>query len=241
MADILSRILSTKRQEIQKLRERRGFRAALLAREPAIIAEVKKKSPSKGDLSGGFFDPVLIAQSYSDGGAAAISVLTDAEYFGGCLDDLRDVRAAVDLPVLRKDFLIDELQIAEAAVAGADAILLIAAVLDVPRLTALRQFADSFGMDVLVEAHNGEELTKAIDCGANLIGINNRNLTTFEESLDVSLNLVNRIPPEVVKVSESAIRTRADTDALRKAGFQAFLIGETFMRNPEALAEMASK
>lgn len=241
MADILSRILTTKRQEIERLRERRGFRASILGRKPAIIAEVKQKSPSKGRLAGDVFDPVLIAQSYESNGAAAISVLTDVEYFGGSLDDLRDVREAVDLPLLRKDFIIDEIQVAESAVAGADAILLIAAALNVERLRVLREMAESFGMDVLVEAHDGEELKQAIDSGASIVGVNNRSLKTFEESLDVSLRLADSIPPDVVKVSESAIRSGEDIARLTAAGYQAFLIGEQFMRRPETLLVMVSR
>ncbi len=240
MADILSRILATKRTEIETLRERRGFLAALAARRPAIIAEIKRKSPSKGRLAGENFDPVAQARRYAETGVAAISVLTDREYFGGSLDDLRQVRSAVRVPVLRKDFLIDEIQVAEAAVAGADAILLIAAALDTSRLRTLRILAESFGMDVLVEAHDREELHHAIDSGASIIGINNRSLRTFEESLDTSLSLADEIPSGVLKVSESAIRSRSDIETLMAAGFQAFLIGEQFMRQPETLAGIAS-
>jgi len=169
-----------------------------------------------------------------------VSVLTDAEYFGGSLDDLKQVRAAVGLPILRKDFLIDEIQVAEAAIAGADAILLIAAALDMPRLRALREMAESFGMDVLVEAHDAEELEKASESGASIIGINNRSLKTFEESLDISLRLAESFPADVVKVSESAIRSRADVERLLAAGYRAFLIGEQFMRQPESVMEIAS-
>lgn len=240
MADILSRILNTKRQEIQRLRERRGFRASLLGRSPAIIAEVKQKSPSKGRLAGDVFDPVAIAKRYEASGAAAVSVLTDAEYFGGSLDDLKAVRAAISLPVLRKDFIIDEIQVAEAAVAGADAILLIAAALDAAHLKSLRELAEALGMDVLVEAHDGEELQKAAESGASIIGINNRSLKTFEESLEISLQLADSFPAGVVRVSESAIRSRTDIQRLTAAGYHAFLIGEQFMREPATLLEMAS-
>jgi indole-3-glycerol phosphate synthase len=204
-SDILGRILDTKRSEIERLRERRPFAVALRGRFPAIIAEVKRKSPSKGLLAASF-DPVSIGQNYEERGAAAISVLTDREYFGGTLSDLMAVRTAVSIPVLRKDFILDEAQIAEAFTAGADAILLIAAALDRSRLAALRVFAEALGLDVLVEVHDARELDEALAAGASIVGVNNRNLQTFEESLDVSLQLAERIPPQVLRVSESAIR-----------------------------------
>jgi len=240
MADILSRILRTKQSEVAELRARRGFRRALEARSPAIIAEVKHRSPSKGVFSTGPFDPARIAKAYAGGGASAISVLTDREYFGGSLDHLRAVREAVDVPVLRKDFVIDEIQIAEAAVSGADAILLIAAALETRRLRELREFAESFALDVLVEAHNEGELAKAVEGGATILGVNNRDLATFDESLEVSLRLADKIPAGVLRISESAIRSRADIERLRAAGYRAFLVGETLMRSPDALAEMAA-
>jgi indole-3-glycerol phosphate synthase len=238
-ADILDRILESKRTEIESLRHRRGFARALRARRPAIISEVKRRSPSKGLLAA-TFDPVAIAQRYEDSGCAAISVLTDREYFGGSLNDLMAVHAAVSVPLLRKDFVLDESQIAEGFAAGADAILLIAAALDVLRLRQLREFAETLGLDVLVEAHDGEELLRALDSGASIVGVNNRSLRTFEESLDVSLDLADRIPAHVLKVSESAIRSRRDIDRLTAAGYQAFLVGETLMRSPELLAEMTA-
>ncbi|MDX2178864.1 MAG: indole-3-glycerol phosphate synthase TrpC [Bryobacteraceae bacterium] len=240
MADILSRILRTKQSEVAELRARRGFRRALESRLPAIIAEVKHRSPSKGVFSNAPFDPVRIAESYAANGASAISVLTDREYFGGSLDHLRLVRQAVGVPVLRKDFVIDEIQIAEAAVNGADAILLIAAALEVGRMRALREFAESFDLDVLVEAHNEEELSKALDGGASIVGVNNRDLATFAESLDVSLRLAEKIPANVLAVSESAIRSRADIERLRASGYRAFLVGESLMRQPGLLSEMAA-
>ncbi len=239
-SDILGRILETKRREISLLRQRRSFVAALQGREPAIIAEVKRMSPSKGLLAP-TFDPVAIAQHYEEQGAAAISVLTDRDYFGGDLGDLMAVRTAVSLPVLRKDFLIDESQIAQAFVAGADAILLIVAALPPERLAALRLFAETLGLDVLVEVHDADELTIALETGATLVGVNNRNLQTFAESLDVSLSLAARIPASVLKVSESAIRSRRDVERLAAAGYRAFLIGETLMRSPELLAEFTCR
>jgi len=153
---------------------------------------------------------------------------------------LKAVRAAISVPVLRKDFIIDEIQVAEAAIAGADAILLIAAALDVAHLKTLRELAEALGMDVLVEAHDGEELKKAAESGASIIGVNNRSLKTFEESLEISLQLADSFPAGVVRVSESSIRSRADIQRLTAAGYHGFLIGEQFMREPTTLLEMAS-
>jgi indole-3-glycerol phosphate synthase len=233
--DILSRIVETKRLEVNELRAaRRSFRHALAAR-PAIIAEVKKASPSRGLLAPSF-DPASIAATYERGGAAALSVLTDAPFFQGSLADLAAARAATRLPVLRKDFLLEETQIAEAFAAGSDAILLIAAILDSAALRRLREFAEALGLDVLVEAHNEAELDAAIESGATLLGVNNRDLHTFEVSLATSLRLARRMPRGALAVSESGIQTRADVERLLDAGYSAFLVGEHLMKSPDPAA-----
>jgi indole-3-glycerol phosphate synthase len=230
--DILSRIVETKRLELQRLRDsRRGFRQAISAR-CAIIAEVKKASPSRGVLASEF-DPAAIARTYERGGAAALSVLTDAEYFQGSLEDLAAARGATGLPVLRKDFVLGEAQIAEAFSAGADAILLIAAILDAATLRRLREFAETLGLDVLVEAHNEAEFDAAVESGATLVGVNNRDLHTFEVSIETSLRLARRIPSGTIAVSESGIRTRDDIQRLLDAGYSAFLVGEHLMKSPD--------
>ncbi len=231
--DILTRILDTKREEVHQLRSpRRSFRNALLAQKPAIIAEIKKASPSKGIFTSSF-DPASIARSYESGGASALSILTDQQYFQGSLNDLRTARAATSLPVIRKDFIIDESQIAEAFSAEADAILLIAAAMDTHRLRNLREFAESLGLDVLVESHNEEELRSTIDSGATIIGINNRNLHTFEVTLETSIRLAEMIPADAVKVSESGIHRHADIEKLMEFGYTVFLVGERLMTTPD--------
>lgn len=231
--DILTRILDTKREEVQSLRNpRRGFRKNLEASSPAIIAEIKKASPSKGIFTE-IFDPATIAQAYEKGGASALSVLTDQQYFQGSLKDLQAARAATSLPVIRKDFIIDETQIAEAFSAGADAILLIAAALDTQKLRILREFAESLELDVLVESHNEEELRKTLDSGATIIGINNRNLSTFEVTLDTSIRLAEMIPASALKVSESGIHSAADIQKLMEYGYTVFLVGERLMTTPD--------
>ena len=244
--DILARILEYKRAELaasiidreelealddENRRNRRDFRAALLSRSPAVIAEIKRASPSKGVLATSGFDPAEIARSYEAGGAAALSVLTDEKFFQGSLDDLDIARGAVGLPVLRKDFTIDEYHIAEAAARCADAILLIATILPVVRLRKLREYAGRLGLTVLVEVHDEAELEAAIESGAQMIGVNNRNLRTFEVTIETSLRLAARIPSGVVRVSESGIRSSEDIRRLRDAGFQAFLVGEQLMRS----------
>ncbi|HWF45845.1 MAG TPA: indole-3-glycerol phosphate synthase TrpC [Bryobacteraceae bacterium] len=221
----------------EKRRDRRDFTGALSARQPAIIAEIKKASPSKGLLQPDFH-PRLIAGAYARGGAACLSVLTDREYFQGSLVDLETARAAVNLPVLRKDFTIDRLQIFEAAAHGADAILLIAAILEAQTLRDFRELAEQFGMAALVEVHDEYELESAIDSGANVIGVNNRNLGTFEVTLETSLRLSERMPGEALLVSESGIRTRNDIDLLRGAGYHAFLVGESLMRAADPAAAL---
>ena len=220
------------RQAKEKALPRRDFRAALLARTPAIIAEIKKASPSKGLLVNEF-DPPSIARDYESGGAAALSVLTDEKFFQGSLADLSAVRAATALPVLRKDFILDESQIAEAAAHGADAILLIAAVLPARSLRQLREYAGEFQMAALVEVHDERELEIALASNAAIIGVNNRNLGTFEVTLDTSLRLAEMIPAGVVKVSESGIASAADIRRLAAAGFDAFLVGERLMKAPD--------
>jgi indole-3-glycerol phosphate synthase len=245
--DILARIVDTKRSELTRLAgsradlERRAahrapardFRSALLANQPAVIAEIKKASPSKGVFLQNY-DPASIAQTYRDGGAACLSVLTDRDYFQGGLADLNAAREAVSLPVLRKDFTVDELHVIEAAAHNADAILLIAAILTESEMRRFRELAADFGMAALVEVHDGEELKAAIGSGATIIGVNNRNLHSFEVSLQTSLELADRIPGTAVKVTESGIHSRSDVAALQSAGYQAFLVGEHLMKSGDA-------
>lgn len=245
MNDILEQIVARKRERLEEAK-RRLPQEQLLAELPTvigggrlvsalrrnainIIAEIKRRSPSKGVIRENF-DPVKIARNYSDNGAAAISCLTEEDFFDGSLDHLRRVREIAPLPLLRKDFIFDEYQIYEAASAGADAVLLIAAMLDGPRLDDLLQTAYSLGLDALVEIHDREELEKALCHDVRLLGINNRNLRTFETTLDTSLRLAADLPKEITLVSESGIRTRTDIERLRDAGFHAFLIGEELMR-----------
>jgi indole-3-glycerol phosphate synthase len=246
---ILGRIVAKKREELardlpldrweraaaNRVSGRRDFRAALAARTPAIIAEVKRASPSKGVLSHDF-DPARIASAYERGGASAVSVLTDASFFQGSLGDLETARGAIGLPVLRKDFTIAEAQIVEAAAHGADAILLIAAILTERELRDFREAAARLGMAALVEAHNRAELDAAIGSGAEIIGVNNRDLTTFEVTLDTSVELARHMPPGVLLVSESGIHGPDDIARLRAAGYTAFLVGEHLMKSgdPEA-------
>lgn len=212
------------------------FRQSLLRQGINIIAEFKRRSPSKGVIRADA-DLKQIVSSYEAGGAAAISVLTEEDYFSGSLDDLRAVKQLVDLPVLRKDFVFDEYQVYESAAAGADAVLLIVAALDDEKLASLRRLVeDDLGMDALVEVHTREEMKRALACGANLIGVNNRNLHTFEVSLDTSESLAIEARAETVLVSESGLKTAADIARLIEVGYQGFLIGESLMRseNPEA-------
>ena len=220
-----------------RLPARRDFRAALAARAPAIIAEIKKASPSKGVLSHDF-DPPRIARAYESGGAAALSVLTDETFFQGSLADLQAARAAVSLPVLRKDFTIDPSQILEAAAHGADAILLIAAILSARQIRDFREIAARYRLSALVEVHNRRELDAAIEAGADLIGVNNRNLSTFEVTLDTSLALAEHMPPGALLVSESGIHDAADIVRLRAAGYHAFLVGEHLMKSGDPAAAL---
>ena len=241
---ILDTIAARKREEIAALKRSgirppeavqppRGFKRALLAAPGvAIIAEAKKASPSKGVIRADF-DPCAIARNYRDGGAQALSVLTDVDFFQGSIDYIPLVRSAVELPVLRKDFILDPIQIEEAAVFGADAILLIAALLDESQLRDFRQQAEEHGMDVLTEVHDEEELEKTLAAGATLIGINNRNLKDFSMSLETTFRLKRLIPAAIPVVSESGISSRADMLRLKEAGVRAALIGESLMRSAE--------
>jgi indole-3-glycerol phosphate synthase len=227
----------------------RGWAAALRSQAengPAIIAEIKKASPSRGVIRAAF-DPAWLARRYRAGGAAALSVLTDEPYFQGSLRNLEMASSAAPLACLRKDFIVDEYQIVEARAHRADAILLIAAALDNSELRRLAAAARSLALDVLVEVHTAEELDGVLDAlgetGADAIGVNNRDLKTFEVSAETSMALVGRIPASVVRVTESGISTRDHIAQLRKAGFDAFLIGESLMRQPDpgaALAELLS-
>ncbi|MBB6635378.1 indole-3-glycerol phosphate synthase TrpC [Cohnella thailandensis] len=249
----LDRIVATKKIEVERLKETlviadaertisampecRGFEQALKdgnrRRPVGLIAEVKKASPSKG-LIRPDFDPVALAQAYEAAGTDCISVLTDKDYFQGSNEYLTAIRAAVDVPLLRKDFTVDESQIYEARLIGADAILLIAAILSKQQLSGYHDLARSLGLDVLVEVHNREELDTVLDIGkATLIGVNNRNLHTFETDLKVTEELISLLPAGVTTVSESAISTPADIDFVRRAGAQAVLVGEQFMRQKD--------
>jgi indole-3-glycerol phosphate synthase len=207
----------------------RSLRSALATSGgPNVIAECKRRSPSKGILRADY-DPVSIARAYALNGAAAISVLTEPTFFDGSLDHLRAVRAAVDLPLLRKDFMVSDYQLLEAKAAGADAVLLIVAALGPAELKGLHERATGLGLDVLVEVHDAEELAMALDAGASLVGVNNRNLRTLEVNPAVSHLLIAQIPREVVSVSESGIRTSEDLQKLGALGYRGFLVGERFM------------
>lgn len=249
--DILARIVNNKRVELRETAQNRAelertaaargpvrsFRTALKSAEPAVIAEIKKASPSRGILLEAF-NPSAIARMYESGGASALSVLTDFDFFKGTLADLECARAASTIPVLRKDFTIDEVHVIEAAAHGADVILLIAALLDELTLRRFRELAAHYQMDALVEVHDEVELGRALDSGAEIVGVNNRNLHTFEVTLETSLRLAEKIPSRVVKVSESGIHSSADVKTLRAAGFQAFLVGEHLMKSPDPAAAL---
>jgi indole-3-glycerol phosphate synthase len=254
MANILDEIVATKWREIAAVRERvhlgtleraaekvtpaRGFAAALnVPGEIRIIAEVKKASPSAGVIREDF-DPVTIAKTYEAHGAAAISVLTDEQYFQGHLNYLKQVHAAVGIPVLRKEFIVDRYQLVEARAAGADAVLLIAEILPGERLKELHREADELGLDILVELHDADQLPRVLDCGAKVIGINNRDLRTFTTRLEQTLELRPRIPAGITVVSESGIRGPAEMKRLAEANIQAVLVGESLMRSPDIGAEL---
>jgi indole-3-glycerol phosphate synthase len=219
--------------------EVRSFKRALLRHSPAIIAEVKQASPSAGLIRANF-DALEIAREYQASGAAAISVVTEAAHFHGNLETLARLRWQCGLPLLRKDFVIDPYQVLEARHAGADAVLLIVALLDPPLLTALRKEVEAHNMDALVEVHDEREMERALDAGASLIGVNNRNLKTFEVSLEVSLRLAARVPKECVAVVESGIRSAADIQKLSDAGYRGFLVGEHLLRAASPGAALAA-
>ncbi len=252
---MLDEILATKRDEVTVLRQpqtrtllraqaldappTRDFRGALRRDDMhcAVVAEIKRRSPSKGELAPDL-DPATTAKAYAAGGAAALSVLTDRPYFGGTIADLQAAREATDLPVLRKDFTIDEIQVYEARAIGADAVLLIVAALpDDALLADLHALAHELGLGVLVEAHDAAEVARALEAGADVVGVNNRDLATFGEDLGVGVSLATAIPAEVVAVAESAVRSAADAGRMAAAGFDAVLVGEGLVRaaDPTAL------
>jgi len=261
MSDILRRIVAVKREEVARARrqrdamsllreaesrtdDRRDFvgalRAGIAAKQVAVIAEIKKASPSKGLLRADF-DPAAIAASYAGSGAACLSVLTDVQFFQGGDGDLAAARRVCGLPVLRKDFVVDEYQVAQACVVGADCILLIVACLDDAQMSDFAAAARALRMAVLVEVHDASELERALRLPTPLVGINNRDLRTFEVSLDTTINLLPTIPAPCLVVTESGIASRADLRRLRDAGVHAFLVGEAFMRASDpgvALAEL---
>ncbi len=258
MSDILNKILETKHREIndalqaapllavrasaESMPKPRDFigaiRAKIAAGNAAVIAEIKKASPSKGIIRADF-KPAEIAKSYEAGGAACLSVLTDVEYFQGNAEYLKQARAACNLPVLRKDFMIDAYQVYEARAMGADCILLIAAAIDLAKMRELENVAHALGMAVLVEVHNGEELDLALQLETPLLGINNRNLRTFEVTLQTTLDLLPRISSDKIIVTESGIFTSEDVALMRKNNVHTFLVGEAFMRQPEPGVELA--
>ncbi|MGB4582766.1 MAG: indole-3-glycerol phosphate synthase TrpC [Rhodoferax sp.] len=252
MTDILNKIVAVKREEVAAAIQRKSLaamrfdaesrvltrdfvgalRTKIAVGQPAVIAEIKKASPSKGVLRADFI-PADIAQSYAEYGAACLSVLTDVQFFQGCIDYLKQARASCQLPVLRKDFMVDAYQIYESRACGADAILLIASCLDDAQMKDFEQIARSLDMAVLVEVHDAPELARALRLKTPLIGVNNRNLKTFEVSLDTTLTLMRDIPADRLLVCESGIHSRDDVLRMGAAGVNAFLVGEAFMRADE--------
>lgn len=206
----------------------RGFRAGLADPDLSIISEIKRRSPSKGDLRSGL-DAALLARSYADGGAACLSVLTDEHYFGGSAEDLRVARRAVDLPVIRKDFTVSAADVADARLMGADAVLLIAAALDDHELKDFHDLAKELGLDALVETHDEAEVERALAVGADLVGVNQRDLVTFEVDTDRAIRVAAVLPEGVVRVAESGVRGPADAARLREAGYHALLVGEALV------------
>ena len=257
MSDILNKILATKadevaaakkaipltaiREEAEANTDRRDFVGAIRAKHaaklPGVIAEIKKASPSKGVIRADFH-PAAIAEDYAEHGAACLSVLTDVHYFQGHADYLKAARAACALPALRKDFMIGDYQVYEARAWGADCILLIAAALELARLQELEAVAEELGMAVLIEVHDAAELATALALRTPLIGINNRDLRSFETRLAITLDLLPRIPPGRMVITESGIRTREDVSLMRGKGVNAFLVGEAFMRAPDPGVEL---
>ena len=217
----------------------RGFAAALQADGLSVIAEIKRRSPSMGDLNPDL-DPALVAKAYVDGGAAALSVLTDADYFGGSAGDLEAARRAVDIPVLRKDFTVCAADVRAARAMGADAILLIVAALDDAELRTLHHEAIGLGLDVLVEVHDEDELARALAAGARVVGVNQRDLRTFEVDHARALNVAAQIPTDVVRVAESGVRDAADARRLRDAGYDAVLVGQTVVTASDPAATVRS-
>ena len=258
-SDILDRIVSVKAEEViaaqvahpfaeiaaqaRAAAPARGFERALRAKiaagEAAVIAEIKKASPSKGVLRENF-DPPAIAASYERAGAACLSVLTDKPFFQGAAEYLVAARQACTLPALRKEFIVDEYQIAESRALGADAILLIVAALDDAKLASLEAAARDYGMDVLVEVHDGRELDRALRLSTPLIGINNRNLRNFSVTLDTTFNLLPKVPSDRLVITESGIVTQRDVSLMRDRGVSAFLVGEAFMRAPDPGAALSA-
>jgi indole-3-glycerol phosphate synthase len=254
---VLDRIVATKEREVAALASRRAAlraaaeRAAELSAVPsleaalrqgeavAVVAEVKRRSPSAGGIREGA-PSAAVARLYAESGAAAVSVLTDAEYFGGCLDDLASAAAVVAVPLLRKDFIIDEAQLWEARAAGASAVLLIVRILEDAVLRELHAAATSVGLDVLVEVHDAAEVERAAAAGARLVGINNRDLATFTTDLDTTLRLAPLVPAGCVIVAESAIRSATDVARVAAAGADAVLVGESLMRAPDPAAVLRS-
>jgi indole-3-glycerol phosphate synthase len=259
MSDILPKIIAVKREEIAAAVSRKSLaimradaesriltrdfvgalRAKIAAGRPAVIAEIKKASPSKGVLREDFI-PADIAQSYAEHGAACLSVLTDKQFFQGEPDFLKQARASCQLPVLRKDFMIDPYQIYESRAMGADCILLIAACLDDAQMADLEAIARSLDMAVLVEVHDATELARALKLKTPLVGINNRNLSTFEVSIETTLSMLKEVPKDRLLVTESGIQVREDVLRLGAAGVQAFLVGEAFMRAPDPGVALAA-
>ena len=257
MSDILDRIIGVKREEVRAAqqsapleelrlqassRDLRDFVGAIRAKHEAglaaVIAEVKKASPSKGVLRDNFV-PAEIARSYAKHGAACLSVLTDVQFFQGSAKYLEEARAACDLPVLRKDFIVDPYQILEARAMGADAILLIVAALELSQMQDLEAYAHSLGLAVLVEVHDKDELVDALTLKTPLMGVNNRNLRTFETSIDTTLGLLDMMPDDRIVVTESGILSRGDVERMRAMDVNSFLVGEAFMRAEEPGAELA--
>ncbi|MGD9589786.1 MAG: indole-3-glycerol phosphate synthase TrpC [Pyrinomonadaceae bacterium] len=254
---ILDKIIDAKRSKVETLKRQtdlsemyaqaedvrrdrapnRMYSALADAQEPRIIAEFKRASPSKGVINDKF-SPVETALAYQEGGAAAISILTEEDHFRGSLDDLKHVRDAVELPILRKDFMIDEFQIYESATAGADAVLLIVSALTSESLQDFQRLTQSLGLDAIVEVHDAEEMTRAIDVGAAVIGVNNRNLRTFEVSLDTSRELIEDAPNGTIMIAESGITGRDEIQELFGLGYAAFLVGESLMRSGDPAAEI---
>jgi indole-3-glycerol phosphate synthase len=262
MSDILNKILAVKADEVAAAKKHRSFaslrddveshtelraglrgfeaglRTKIAAGKAGVITEIKKASPSKGVLRADF-RPAEIAASYAANGAACLSVLTDEHFFQGSVAYLQQARAACALPVLRKDFMVDIYQLYEARAMGADAILLIVSALDHGLMAEMEAVAHELGMDVLVETHDGEELTAALRLKTKMVGVNNRNLRTFEVSLDNTLDLLDRMPDDKLVITESGIMVPADVERMRAANVHAFLVGEAFMRAPDPGAELA--